>query len=169
MVSLYLYLNILKPYLRLNICEFRDPNNGCEYIYSFAEILYFIGFILHFQPQQKGKQGTKGAKQIAEENVATLKFYRNLAAGGTAVFLAVTFLLFDLTWFSIVSDSSGIVAKFILRNIPILLTKRYVKVCFKLIFKLSFLRYMADNVRVCGGRAGGCLPNDGVHVQAIDG
>lgn len=61
---------------------------------------------MHFQPQQKGKQGTKGAKQIAEENVATLKFYRNLAAGGTAVYLAVSILLFDLTWFSIVSDSS---------------------------------------------------------------
>ncbi|KAK9880855.1 hypothetical protein WA026_013180 [Henosepilachna vigintioctopunctata] len=35
-------------------------------------------------PPQKGKQGTKGAKQIVEENVSTLNFYRNMAMGANA-------------------------------------------------------------------------------------
>lgn len=30
-------------------------------------------------PQKSGKQATKGAKQIVEENVATLNYYRNMA------------------------------------------------------------------------------------------
>ncbi|GAB0100348.1 Transmembrane protein 208 [Sergentomyia squamirostris] len=44
-------------------------------------------------PQQKGKQGTKGAKQIVEENAATLKFYRNMALISQGVALTVMFLL----------------------------------------------------------------------------
>jgi len=32
-------------------------------------------------PQPKGKQGTKGAKQIVEENATTLAFYRNMMFG----------------------------------------------------------------------------------------
>uniref|UniRef100_A0A1L8D9J9 Transmembrane protein 208 n=1 Tax=Nyssomyia neivai TaxID=330878 RepID=A0A1L8D9J9_9DIPT len=46
-------------------------------------------------PQQKGKQGTKGAKQIVEENAATLKFYRNMALISQGVHLMVMFLLQD--------------------------------------------------------------------------
>ncbi|XP_056640227.1 transmembrane protein 208 [Diorhabda carinulata] len=42
-------------------------------------------------PQQKGKQGTKGAKQIAEENVSTLKFYRNMAVSANAVSLLILY------------------------------------------------------------------------------
>ncbi|GJQ77893.1 hypothetical protein Trydic_g16145 [Trypoxylus dichotomus] len=40
-------------------------------------------------PQQKGKQGTKGAKQIVEENVATLNFYRNMAIFSNALSLII--------------------------------------------------------------------------------
>ncbi|XP_067630095.1 transmembrane protein 208 isoform X4 [Eurosta solidaginis] len=35
-------------------------------------------------PTQKGKQGSKGAKQIVEENKATLKFYKTMAIGCSA-------------------------------------------------------------------------------------
>lgn len=52
-------------------------------------------------PQPKGKQGTKGAKQIVEENSATLKFYRNMAAGGSVIYLLVTFLLFEFNGLTI--------------------------------------------------------------------
>ncbi|XP_028142810.1 transmembrane protein 208 [Diabrotica virgifera virgifera] len=44
-------------------------------------------------PPQKGKQGTKGAKQIVEENVATLKFYKYMAIISNAVSLIVLYLL----------------------------------------------------------------------------
>ncbi len=42
----------------------------------------------------KGKQGTKGQKQIVAENESTLKFYFNIIAGVNAVYLLLTFLLF---------------------------------------------------------------------------
>lgn len=38
-----------------------------------------------------------------EENIGTLKFYRNMAGGGTAVYLTILFLCFELTAFTIVS------------------------------------------------------------------
>lgn len=41
------------------------------------------------QPPQKGKQGTKGAKTIVEENQATLSFYRNMAMISNALSLAI--------------------------------------------------------------------------------
>ncbi|KAJ3662568.1 hypothetical protein Zmor_006910 [Zophobas morio] len=40
-------------------------------------------------PPQKGKQGTKGAKQIVEENVSTLNFYRNMAIISNALSLII--------------------------------------------------------------------------------
>ncbi|CAG9771010.1 unnamed protein product [Ceutorhynchus assimilis] len=40
-------------------------------------------------PPQKGKQATKGAKQIVEENQATLVFYRNMAMIANALSLAI--------------------------------------------------------------------------------
>ncbi|XP_055311874.1 transmembrane protein 208 [Sitodiplosis mosellana] len=46
---------------------------------------------------QKGKQGTKGAKQIVEENSATLKFYQYMAAGSTTIFFIINFLFFEFT------------------------------------------------------------------------
>lgn len=41
---------------------------------------------------QKGKIGTKGAKQIVEENAATLSFYRNMAIGANAISLIILFI-----------------------------------------------------------------------------
>ncbi|XP_030558488.1 transmembrane protein 208 [Drosophila novamexicana] len=48
-------------------------------------------------PQQKGKQGTKGAKQIVEENKTTLAFYRNMAIGCAALAVLLSFLVFEIT------------------------------------------------------------------------
>ncbi|KAG8231605.1 hypothetical protein J437_LFUL010283 [Ladona fulva] len=42
---------------------------------------------------QKGKQGTKGQKQIVEENTATLNFYRNMILGANGIYLLVTAFL----------------------------------------------------------------------------
>lgn len=49
------------------------------------------------QGEKKGKVGTKGAKQIVEENVATLKFYRNMSLIACGIFLAVVVLLSTLS------------------------------------------------------------------------
>lgn len=38
---------------------------------------------------------TKGSKQIVEENVSTLKFYRNMCFGACAIYFLVMFLLTD--------------------------------------------------------------------------
>lgn len=58
-----------------------------------------------FQPQ-KGKQGTKGQKQIYEENIATLSFYRNIALGATGSYALVTVIFFEIfTTLNIVSIS----------------------------------------------------------------
>jgi len=61
-------------------------------------------------PQAKGKQGTKGAKQIVEENLATLKFYRNMAAGGSTIYLLVTFLLYEFTGLTITMSVISVAA-----------------------------------------------------------
>jgi len=45
--------------------------------------------------QKKGKEGTKGAKQIVEENRTTLNFYRNMFFGGLVTQVVVTFALFS--------------------------------------------------------------------------
>ncbi len=42
----------------------------------------------------KGKQGTKGQKQIVEDNKATLNFYLYVICGANALYLCITFLLF---------------------------------------------------------------------------
>ncbi|KAK3085274.1 hypothetical protein FSP39_000941 [Pinctada imbricata] len=44
--------------------------------------------------QPKGKQGTKGAKQIAEENKSTLSFYRNISFGVNALYVVLQYILF---------------------------------------------------------------------------
>lgn len=60
---------------------------------SFMPLLVFI----YSSKVQKGKQGTKGAKQIVEENAATLKFYQYMAAGSTTIFFVMNFLFFEFT------------------------------------------------------------------------
>ena len=42
----------------------------------------------------KGKQGTKGQKQIVEENKATLNFYLYVICGANALYLTITFVFF---------------------------------------------------------------------------
>ncbi|GLH00362.1 Uncharacterized protein GBIM_06760 [Gryllus bimaculatus] len=44
---------------------------------------------------QKGKQGTKGQKQIVDDNQATLNFYRNMVFIASGTFLTVTCVFFD--------------------------------------------------------------------------
>lgn len=63
--------------------------------------------IYEFQPQQKGKQGTKGAKQIVEENKSTLVFYRNMSLGSAAASLLVNFVFFEIGKVTVVSVSVG--------------------------------------------------------------
>jgi len=46
---------------------------------------------------QKGKQGTKGSKQIVEENVSTLKFYQYMSAGATVIYFLCIFVFFEFT------------------------------------------------------------------------
>uniref|UniRef100_A0A1A9W2E4 Transmembrane protein 208 n=1 Tax=Glossina brevipalpis TaxID=37001 RepID=A0A1A9W2E4_9MUSC len=48
-------------------------------------------------PQQKGKQGTKGAKQIVEDNKGTLCFYRNMSLGSAGASLLVNFIFFEIS------------------------------------------------------------------------
>jgi len=43
---------------------------------------------------QKGKQGTKGQKQIVEENKGTLKFYSLLGTGCSAGHIGISFLFY---------------------------------------------------------------------------
>ena len=42
----------------------------------------------------KGKQGTRGEKQILEENEQTIKFYFNIYAVANLIYLALTYLFF---------------------------------------------------------------------------
>ena len=44
--------------------------------------------------KQKGKQGTRGMKQILEENQSTIAYYFNLFAGSNAIYLILRFLFF---------------------------------------------------------------------------
>lgn len=44
---------------------------------------------------QKGKQATKGQKQIVEENAATLNFYRNMVFIANGIYLTVTCVISD--------------------------------------------------------------------------
>lgn len=50
----------------------------------------------------KGKVGTKGKKQIHEENEATLKFYTRVILGANTIYAAANLLFYDTsfgTWF----------------------------------------------------------------------
>ncbi|XP_036331713.1 transmembrane protein 208 [Rhagoletis pomonella] len=58
-------------------------------------------------PSQKGKQGTKGAKQIVEENKATLKFYRNMAIGCSAGTVLINLIFFGISTVTVIM---GIIA-----------------------------------------------------------
>jgi len=51
---------------------------------------------------QKGKQGTKGQKQIIEENQETLAFYRNMVFGANGIYFTVMFVFYEISTFYIV-------------------------------------------------------------------
>ncbi|XP_076683859.1 transmembrane protein 208 [Andrena cerasifolii] len=59
---------------------------------------------------KKTKVGTKGAKQIVEENKTTLSFYRNMIIGALVIYFTATILLSKFTTLSITFTTfSGIV------------------------------------------------------------
>ncbi|XP_053994359.1 transmembrane protein 208 [Hylaeus volcanicus] len=59
---------------------------------------------------KKTKVGTKGAKQIVEENRTTLSFYRNMIIGALGIYFIIMMLFFEFTTSSItLSIFSGIV------------------------------------------------------------
>ena len=49
------------------------------------------------QEKKSGKQATKGQKQIYEENVKTLSFYRNMSFGAVAVYSLFCALFWSTT------------------------------------------------------------------------
>lgn len=72
--------------------------------HDFHHKMIFLKFPLIFliiqflqEEKKKGKVGTKGSKQIVEENIATLKFYRNMSLGACSIFLLVALLLKTFT------------------------------------------------------------------------
>lgn len=59
---------------------------------------------IYFQPPTKSsKVGTKGSKQIVEENVSTLSFYRNMVFAAVGIYLTVMMVFFEFTTLTIVS------------------------------------------------------------------
>ncbi|CAG2053884.1 unnamed protein product [Timema podura] len=61
-------------------------------------------FTAAYNPQ-KGKQGTKGQKQILDENIATLNFYRNMVFIANGIYLIVMCVISDsFSWQTIVSN-----------------------------------------------------------------
>lgn len=49
------------------------------------------------QEKKSGKQATKGQKQIVEENVATLSFYRNMSFGAVGAYSLFCALFWSTT------------------------------------------------------------------------
>ena len=69
---------------------------------TIGSILWMI-LPLPLQPQ-KGKVGTKGQKQIMEENTQTLNFYRIMILGSNGLFLTLNgFVFSEFATFEIVS------------------------------------------------------------------
>jgi len=67
--------------------------------------------LIFLQQPPKGKTGTKGQKQIHEENEATLKFYRNMIGAVSAVYILVHLA------FGNVFSLTNIVSKILFNNI----------------------------------------------------
>ncbi|XP_015602516.1 transmembrane protein 208 isoform X2 [Cephus cinctus] len=61
-------------------------------------------------PTKSSKVATKGAKQIVEENVSTLSFYRNMVFGAAGIYLTAMMVFFEFTTLTItLTILSGIV------------------------------------------------------------
>lgn len=60
---------------------------------------------LRLQPSTKSsKQATRGAKQIVDENVSTIRFYRNMILGAGGTYLILMSLFFEFTTLPTVSS-----------------------------------------------------------------
>merc|ERR1712026_557977 len=51
-----------------------------------------LGFNMDFS-KKKGKVGTRGAQQIARENVETITFYRNMILGANGIYFCIMTIL----------------------------------------------------------------------------
>lgn len=58
--------------------------------------LHYLLFLINSQVEKKGKTGTRGSKQILEENVATKKFYQKMSIFSCAFFIIAAFLITTL-------------------------------------------------------------------------
>lgn len=69
-------------------------------------------FFFHWQTLQAEKKSskvaTKGAKQIVEENVSTLNFYRNMVFAAVAIYLTIMMVFFSFNALEIVSSATKI-------------------------------------------------------------
>lgn len=63
---------------------------------------------LNYFQAPKGKQGTKGQKQILQENAETLAFYRNMILVSSGVYALVAFFLLKSIPSSLVDTVSRI-------------------------------------------------------------
>ena len=73
---------------------------------KFSVSLYFNykkNFFYLQPPTKSTKQATRGAKQIVEENVQTLQFYRNMIFGATVIYITVMSVFFEFTTLTTVS------------------------------------------------------------------
>lgn len=52
-------------------------------------------------PTKSSKVGTKGSKQIVEENVSTLSFYRNMVFAAVGIYLTIMMVFFEFTTLTI--------------------------------------------------------------------
>ena len=74
--------------------------------HSDSHVFMLMCTYMLFLPQpQKGKVGTKGQKQIMEENAQTLNFYRIMILGSNGLFLILNgFIFSEFATFEIVSQ-----------------------------------------------------------------
>ncbi|KAK3860864.1 hypothetical protein Pcinc_018194 [Petrolisthes cinctipes] len=79
---------------------------------------------------QRGKQGTKGQKQILQENKETLAFYRNMTLGAVGVYLGVGFIFF--TAFPALDTTMLILASLVLGG------------CYRFMSSMATPKYGAD-------------------------
>lgn len=81
-------------------------------IFLHSEISPIETEVFYFQAKPKGKVGTKGQKQIAEENKSTIQFYAMIMATATGIYFTIRifWLLESCTWWTWVgrfSETAG--------------------------------------------------------------
>ena len=58
--------------------------------------------------KKKGKEGTRGAKQIAHENVETITFYRNMILGANGIYFTGAWMRYGFHEDGILSTKKAI-------------------------------------------------------------